>query len=128
MTTDLGSSVFADRPWCHETRAGRASIHVALPVGGEESPAAAPSACTYWVIGTLAVLELGRGSRRRSSPRRLPYVLAVKATDQSLAPADLRAALATFSRHVHDYAARARLPRRRLKLDTDVKNPVTKDR
>jgi predicted MarR family transcription regulator len=33
------------------------------------------------------------------------------ATDQPQAPADLRAALAAISRHVDDYAARARLPR-----------------
>jgi hypothetical protein len=33
------------------------------------------------------------------------------ATDQPQAPAGLRAALATITRHVDDYAARARLPR-----------------
>ena len=49
------------------------------------------------------------------------------AADQPQAPADLRAALTAITRHVDDYAARARLPRR-VKLDTDVKNPATKDR
>jgi hypothetical protein len=33
------------------------------------------------------------------------------ATDQPQAPAELRAALTTITRHVNDYAARARLPR-----------------
>jgi hypothetical protein len=33
------------------------------------------------------------------------------AADQPQAPTDLRAALVTITRHVDDYAARARLPR-----------------
>jgi putative transposase len=37
-------------------------------------------------------------------------LLPLTAADQPQAPADLRAALATITRHVHDYATRARLP------------------
>jgi predicted MarR family transcription regulator len=38
-------------------------------------------------------------------------LLPLTAADQPQASADLRAALATITRHVDDYAARARLPR-----------------
>jgi hypothetical protein len=50
------------------------------------------------------------------------------AANQPQAPPELRAALAAITRHVDDYADRARLPRRRVKLDTNVHKLTTKDR
>jgi len=47
------------------------------------------------------------------------------ATNQPQAPPELRAALAAITRHVDDYADRARLPRR-VKLDTNVYKLTTK--
>jgi len=49
------------------------------------------------------------------------------AANQPQAPPDLRAALEAITRHVNDYASRARLPAR-VKLDTNVHKPTTKDR
>jgi hypothetical protein len=49
------------------------------------------------------------------------------AANQPQAPPELRAALAAITRHVDDYADRARLPRRRVKLDTNVHKLATKD-
>ena len=43
-------------------------------------------------------------------------------------PPELRAVLAAITRHVDDYANQARLSPRRVKLDTNVHKPTTKDR
>jgi predicted MarR family transcription regulator len=55
-------------------------------------------------------------------------LLPLTAANQPQAPPELRHALATITRHVDQYAARARLPRAARELDSTVKNLATKDR
>ena len=50
------------------------------------------------------------------------------AANQPQAPPELRTALSAITRHVDDYANRARLPLRCVKLDTNVHKLTPKDR
>ncbi len=72
------------------------------------------------MVGRAIALGLPQGLHR--------FLVALTAANQPQAPPELQAALVAITRHLDDYAARARLPRAVLKLDTNVHNLATKDR